>query len=446
MSKQLKLAPIQILAVGFGIIILIGAMLLCLPIANKTGEFLPFINGFFTATSATCVTGLAVYDTFSQFTFFGQLIILILIQIGGLGFIALITIFAFTRRSEIGLFRRSLIMESIGTFRLSGVVKIVKRMLIGTLVIESAGAALLATQFIPLFGFARGMWFSIFHSISAFCNAGFDLMGILEPYSSLTHFVTNPVVNLTIVALIIVGGIGFFVWSDIADNKLHFSKYLLHSKIIITGTFGLIIISTIILLLLEWNNTLSGFSFSEKLVSSLFHAVTPRTAGFNTLDINSLTPASRMFTMILMFIGAGSGSTAGGIKVTTFVVIILSIISYSKNYIDLEIFGRRLESTITRRAFCTVSFYTMSMILGAFLLLCFTPGLGFGRGMFEVVSAIGTVGLSTGITPTLPVASKFVLIVLMYIGRVGSLTVAMAIARKKIVPNIKFPVEKITIG
>lgn len=446
MSKRIKLFPIQILSIGFAFIILIGGIFLSLPISNKSGEFIPFINGLFTATSATCVTGLAVYDTFSQFNFFGQIIMLILIQIGGLGFMGIAMVLSLGLGRKISLFQRSMLMESISTLHLGGVVKTIKRMLIGTFLIEGISAIILTLRFLGTFSLGRSIWFGIFHSISAFCNAGFDLMGSLSPGSSLTLFANDVVVNLVICFLIASGGIGFIVWNDIIDYKFKVKKYSLHSKIILSFTLGLIIIGTITFFLVEYNYAFKDMSVGNKLLASLFASVSPRTAGFNTVALDTLSPAGEFFTILLMIIGAGPGSTGGGIKITTFVTIILAIVSYAKNYNDLSIFHRRLEDSARRKAFSSTASYISLLLIGIFFLLVANPTIPTDKCIFEAVSAIGTVGLSMGLTPTLGVISKLILILLMYSGRLGSIAVAMAIVRKRFIPKISYPQEKIIIG
>lgn len=446
MSRRMRLFPIQILAIGFALIILIGGIFLSLPICNNSGESIPFINGLFTSTSASCVTGLIVYDTFTQYNFLGQFIILLLIQVGGLGFMGIAMAFSFTLGSKITLFQRSMLMESISTLHIGGVVKTIRRMLIGTGAIESIGAIILATRFIPIVGFPQGLWYGIFHSVSAFCNAGFDLMGRFSPYSSLTGLASDYIINFTIMALIVVGGIGFIVWNDIVDFKLKLKKYSLHSKIMLTFTAGLIVVSSIGFFFIEGNYAFSNLSLGDKAVASMFQAVSPRTAGFNTVDLTELSTGGRFLTMLLMFIGAGPGSTGGGIKITTFVTIVLAIISYSKNYNDLSIYRRRLEDGAQRKAFCSASSYLTSVLVALLFFVIANPTIPFDSCLFEILSAIGTVGLSLGVTTQIGIFSKLILITLMYCGRLGSIAVAVAIARKRLIPKISFPTEKIVIG
>ena len=446
MNKQIKLFPIQIIAIGFGLIIIVGGILLTLPICNKSGDSIPFINGLFTATSATCVTGLSVYDIYSQFNFLGQLILILLIQVGGLGFMGIAMTLSFALGSKISLFQRSILMESISTLHIGGVVKTIRRMLFGTLAIEGIGAIILSIRFTPKVGLEDGLWFGIFHSISAFCNAGFDLMGKISPGSSLTHYSDDYIVNFVICFLIASGGIGFIVWNDIIDHKFNIKKYALHSKIMLVFTVGLIFIGAIGFFLLEEDFAFKGMSTGDRAVASIFASVSPRTAGFNTVAMDTFSASGKFLTMLLMIIGAGPGSTGGGIKITNFVTIVLSIISYSKHYNDLSIFKRRLESDAQRRAFSSTASYLTLMLTCLFFLLVANPDLAFDSCLFEAISAIGTVGLTVGITPTLGAFSKFCLIILMYCGRLGSIAVAMAIVRRRIIPKISYPEEKIIIG
>lgn len=446
MSRKINLLPVQILAIGFFAIILLGGIILSLPISSRNGADISFINALFTSTSATCVTGLSVVDTYTQFNFFGQLIILILIQIGGLGFMGIAMTFAFAAGSKITLFQRTLLMESLGSLHIGGVVKIIKRMLIGTAVIETMGAILIASRLIPRVGVAEGIWFGIFHSVSAFCNAGFDILGRFQPGSSLMLFADDPLIEITIMVLIASGGIGFIVWNDIATHKFNFKKYALHSKIMLTFTAALILTGALLFFIIERSHSFSGMSTGEQVLNSFFASVSPRTAGFASVDYADMSTAGRFLTMLLMFIGAGPGSTGGGIKVTTFVTLILSIYSNLKNYNDLSIFRRRLPSDAQRKALSSMASYISLVIACTFCLLLLNPSLTTESCFFESLSAMGTVGLTMGITSTVGTLSKICLITLMYCGRLGSIAVAMAIVRRKVIPKISYPEEKITLG
>lgn len=445
-KTRLNLTYAKLSALGFLAIILIGAVLLSLPISSRSGEFTPFINALFTATSATCVTGLVVYDTYNYFTVFGQSVILILIQIGGLGFMIIATLFMLVLRRRIGIRERGLLKESVNTISIGGIVRLAKHILIGTLLFEGIGAIVLSIKFSKEMGVVPGIFNGIFHSISAFCNAGFDLMGRYGEFTSLTRYNGDIVVNTIIMALIVIGGIGFVVWEDIYKNKLNFTKYKLHSKIVLITTFFLISSAAIIFYLLERKNLLINSGVKESIFSSLFLAVTPRTAGFNTVDIASLSQGSKLLTMILMVIGGSPGSTAGGIKTTTFIIVILTAISSVMRSNDLSIFNRRLEDSILKRAFSIVSIYILGSTLAMLIISLVQPELMLGDISFEVLSAIGTVGLSTGITSQLENLSKFIIIVLMYCGRVGSLSVLLAVTENKNNVLTRNPVEKIIIG
>ncbi len=434
------------IALGYLILITAGTLLLSLPMANRSNISTGFINALFTATSATCVTGLVVFDTYSHWSVFGQLVILFLIQVGGLGFMTIVTMFSFLLRRKIGLRERGLLRESVNTMYIGGIVRLTKKILIGTLIFEGLGAIILAVRFVPLMGFYEGIYNSIFHAVSAFCNAGFDLMGKYGAFSSLTTFSGDTLVCLTVIILIIVGGIGFFVWEDILNNKYHFSKYQLHTKIVLTTTVLLITIGTLFFYLFERTNVLSGLPIGEKFIASLFGAVTPRTAGFNTVDTASLSKAGKLLTMVMMFIGGSSGSTAGGIKTTTFAVLMISLWSSLKNMKNSNIFGRRLEDNALKKASAVAAINLILIILAVFMMSAVNVSIPLEDIMFEAVSAIGTVGLSTGITNAVGTFGRIILILLMYCGRVGSISFALLFTERGVQPSVQNPVEKINIG
>lgn len=416
-----------------------------LPVASRDGQAEPFLNCLFTATSASCVTGLVVADTWSQWSLFGQLVILAMIQIGGLGFITVGVFISIVLRRKIGLKERGLLMESVNTLQIGGVVRLAKKIIIGTCIFEGAGAVLLAIRFVPQFGFIKGVFYGIFHSISAFCNAGFDLMGRQAPYSSFVAYYDDWLVNLVIMALIIIGGIGFIVWDDLSRHKLHFRKYLLQTKIVLVTTFVLVFGGALLFYLLERNNLLVGMNASGQILTSLFSSVTARTAGFNTTDTAALTDGSKLLTIMLMFIGGSPGSTAGGIKTTTLVVLVLCVVSNIKQTYGINIFGRRLESDAVKRA-GTILTINLLLALGASLVIMAIQPLGFSDILFETFSAIGTVGMTTGITRALHPVSRCVIILLMYCGRIGSLSFALAFVQSKRKPHVQQPVEAINIG
>ncbi len=436
----------KIIAIGYFLVITLGTFLLSLPAANRNNIAPGLINALFTATSATCVTGLVVYDTFLHWSLFGQLVILLLIQIGGLGFMTIMTMFSFFLRRKIGLKERGLLRESVNTMYLGGIVRLTKKILFGTLFFEVIGAVILSIRFVPVLGLSTGIYYGVFHSISAFCNAGFDLMGRFLSFSSLTLFYDDIIVTLTIITLIIIGGIGFFVWDDLLKNKLRYKKYHLHTKIVLWVSFILIIFGTMCFYLFERDNLLSGMTLGEKILASFFSAVTPRTAGFNTIDTSSLMPASKLLTIVYMFIGGSPGSTAGGIKTTTFAVILISLWSSLRNTKSDNIFGRRLEDSALKRASSVIS-VNLILALSAAIIISFTnSNLDLGDVLFEVFSAIGTVGLSTGITGLLNNFAKVIIIILMYSGRVGSLSFALIFTESRIPSSIQNPSEKINIG
>lgn len=444
--RQPRLAPTQTIAIGFATIILIGGLLLSLPQFTNGKGGISLINGLFTSASATCVTGLVPLDTYTTYNFAGQLLILILLQIGGLSFISIGLGIPIILGSKIGISSRVLLAESLGAHHLGGIVKGLKRILKGTALIEGVGAFILSLVFVPKFGLAKGVWFGIFHSISAFCNGGFDLMGSLEPGSSLTLYNSNPVVILTISALIVVGGIGFILWLDIWEKGFKWRKYSLHTKIMLSFTSGLILIGTAFFYFSEADASMAGMSHGTRLINSLFCSISPRTAGFNSVDYGQMSHGGRFITMILMFIGAGSGSTGGGIKVTTFATLILAVYSYSKNYRDLSIFQRRLTAEAQRKAFSVYASFIALIVSCTLVLVIDNPSMALEGLLFESISAIGTVGLTLGVTPSLGAISKTAIICLMYLGRLGSLSVAIAIIRRLVIPRMSYPEEKISIG
>lgn len=444
-KKGSGLSQIQVIAGGFFIIILIGTLLLCLPIAAR-GEAAGLLPALFTATSTTCVTGLIVADTYRNWSLFGQAVILLLIQTGGLGFVTIGVFFSIYIRRTIGLRERTLLQESINTLQLAGVVRLTKRIVKGTFLIEAAGAVLLSIRFIPRYGWLRGCYYGIFHSVSAFCNAGFDLLGEKEAYASLTQYADDPLVNITVMALIIIGGIGFVVWQDIWENGIHFRKYLLHTKIVLLVTMALIFGGALLFWLFERKLLFAGMPLREQILASLFSSVTARTAGFNTVDTGALSGAGKLLTMILMFIGGSPGSTAGGIKTTTVAVLILYTWNSLRGSGGCSVFGRRVPDEIIKKA-CMVLFLNLFLALCAGIILCVcNPQLAVEDIMFEVCSAIGTVGMTTGITRELDSISKGILILLMYCGRIGSMTFALSFIHKKKVEPVQYPFGRITVG
>ncbi len=436
----------QIIALGYFSIIIIGAVLLTLPFASRAAGSLSFFDAMFTATSATCVTGLVVGDTYQLFTAFGQAVILLLIQIGGLGFMSMIVMFSFAFKKRIGLRTRTLLKESVNSNSVGGIVRLFHKVLVGTVLFEGVGALLLATRFVPRYGVAKGLWFSVFHSVSAFCNAGFDLMGYEQAGASLTVWAGDVVVCLTIALLITIGGIGFFVWSDLQDHRLQFRRYQLHTKIVLVVSAALIIIGTVLFLLLEWENTLAGMPVWQKVLDAFFCAVTPRTAGFNVIDTAALQGNARTLTIVLMFVGGSSGGTAGGIKTTTLAVLLISALDTLRGLKDTNLFDRRLEADSLRRANAIFTLNFWGVIVACAVMLWAEPHLAVNDVLFEVVSAIGTVGLSVGATAQSDVAGRCILMFLMFAGRVGSMSLALLFTEHKSQPAVRCPEEKISIG
>ena len=446
--KTVRLTYTQTIVLSFFLLILAGAILLCFPFSSRMHEWTPFINSLFTATSASCVTGLVVLDTHSHWSFFGQLIIICLIQIGGLGVMTFIAMFSLFFKRKFSLGQRRLLMQAAGSLEISGMAKLLRRIIHGTAIIEGIGAGLLCFVFIPRFGFLRGLWYAIFHSISAFCNAGFDLLG--RPGSQFVSFSEpefrfDPILNFTVMGLIVVGGIGFIVWRDIATHGIHFQRYELHSKIALTTTAILLVGATVLFVIFEHNHAFEGFTTGQAIMAAMFQAVTPRTAGFNTCDLSKLSESGRLLTTMLMFIGGSPGSTAGGIKTTTFAVLILTTIASARREQNVTVFRRRFDNDILIQASAIFTIYGVMLLTGVLIISAIEP-FSLTEIMFEATSAIGTVGLTLGITPKLCFVSKCILIFLMFAGRVGGLSFMLVLAeRRKTVP-ISRPKAQILIG
>lgn len=444
-KKRFKMSHVQIIALGFFLIIMIGTILLMLPVSTKNGQGASFLEALFTATSASCVTGLIVQDTATYWSGFGQAVILTMIQIGGLGFMTIATMFFMLLKKRVHLRERELLTESISVNQVGGIMRLAKKILIGTFLIEGLGAVLLMIRFVPLYG-AQGIWMSVFHSVSAFCNGGFDLMGQhTGMYSSLTAFVDDWLVNIVIMLLIIIGGVGFVVWDDMLNHKWKIKRYHLHSKIVLFMSAVLIFGGAVLFFFLERGATGAGMSVGDQILAALFDSVTARTAGFNTVDTASLSDAGKLLTIALMFIGGSPGSTAGGVKTTTIMVLMLYSFSYMRKNKSTSVFGRSLEEDALRKA-SAVFFTNLMLALGVTIAISAIQALPMLDLMFETFSAIGTVGMSTGLTRELNCISRILIIFLMYCGRVGSLSFANALAGKRKVAPVKDAVEKITIG
>ena len=412
----------QKILLGFAVLILFGAILLMLPIASNEGVYTPFLKALFTSTSASCVTGLIVYDTATHWSLFGQAVILFLIQIGGLGVVVAVTSIILLSGKRIGYSQRNTLANSISINSQGGIMKMLLFLLKWTGIIELFFASLLATQFIPEFGVKRGLWYSIFHSVSAFCNAGFDLMGIKDPFSSLSDYVGNPLINISIMSLILLGGLGFVTWQDIAKNKGNFHRYRLQSKIILSTTIFLVLLPALFYFFLEFRE----MPMESRILASLFTAVTPRTAGFNTVDFSKFSDSGIFLQILLMLVGAAPGSTGGGMKMTTMTVLILTSIAIFRNNSRTEAFGRTIPGEVIRNA-TTIAFMYISLCVLSGMFISLHEHLPLLTTCFETASAIATVGLTLGITPKLSPVSHVVLIFLMYIGRVGGLCLIYAV-------------------
>lgn len=443
-----RMTRMQTIALGYFLVLLFGTILLMMPFSSRTGESTGFLTALFTATSATCVTGLVVVDTFTHWSTIGQLVILLMIQIGGLGFMTMGVLFFMFLKKKISLGTRGLLQESMNAKQVGGIVKLAKMVLVGTAVIELSGAVLLAFRFIPDTGsVGKGIFFSIFHSISAFCNAGFDLMGGYSgEYSSLTSYTGSILINVVISALIIAGGIGFAVWADVKVHKWKFKKYTLHSKLAIICSVALLLGGTVLFYIFEKDNLLAQMGQKDKILASMFSSVTARTAGYNSIDTAGLTSASKLLTILLMFIGGSPGSTAGGVKTVTLMVLLVYVWSSLRGEHGSNIFGRKLEEDSIRKA-SIVLIISLVMAMGAALCIAFLqPSLSMEDVMFEVFSAIGTVGMSTGVTRELTTGSRIIIILLMYCGRIGSMSFALSFMERKKVPPVQNLEEKVMIG
>ena len=453
--KKIRLTTTQLLATGFLGIILLGGILLWLPISNTRP--ISLIDALFTAVTSVCVTGLVTVTPAVQFTLFGKIVLLILIQIGGLGIIACVTAFFIIMKRRISLKERVVILEAYSMESLSGMVAMILRILKGTICLEGIGALLYSFRFVPEFGVVKGIGYSVFHAVSAFCNAGIDILGD----SSFIPYADSVVVNFTTILLVVLSGLGFTVWQDLGQNlkkvwkkelelRRLFKKLRLHSKIVLIMTSVLIVSGTLAFLLLEYNNpgTIGDMSFGEKLMSSLFHSVSTRTAGFATVPQGELTQGTMFTTCILMFIGGSPGGTAGGVKTTTIAMLILCCVSVLQNKKDVECFGRRIQADNIRTGICVVILAFVSLLAGTTLLTIFEGDVDFIRIMYETTSAIGTVGLSADLMSQLCTASKFVIMVLMYIGRLGPITFALAFGTGRKSKNHirQLPVQGILIG
>lgn len=450
-KKKFALSTTQIIALSFLLTILVGSILLALPISSANGEAVPYVDALFMATTSTCVTGLVTLPTVSTWSLFGQIVILLLIQIGGLGVITIMSGIMLLFNRKMGLGHRLLIQDAFNLNTMSGLVKFVKKVLFGTLIIEGIGALLYMIVFIPKFG-ARGIWISIFNSVSAFCNAGIDIIA----ENSLCDFATNPLVNIVTSILIVLGGIGYIVWWDVirvvnsrsSRNKKIFRHLTLHSKIAITFTLGLIFVGAILVLIFEYNNptTIGNLSFFDKIQVALFQSVTTRTAGFASIPQENLTDASTIVSLVLMFIGGSPVGTAGGVKTVTIAVLACTAFATIRNKNDVTMFGRRISEDLVRKSVAVMVAFVMIGVTSSVLLMA-TNDVSAIDALYEAISATATVGLSRNITSMLNLWGKLVIIVTMYLGRIGPITLAVMFGSKPQGQNlISEPVEDVSIG
>ncbi len=435
-----RISSSQIILFGFAGVILLGTFLLMLPLAAQSGGWTSFWDALFTSTSAVCVTGLIVQDTATYWSGFGQGVILLLIQIGGMGVVTVAAAITMASGKKISLMQRSTMQDAISAHQVGGIVRFTGFILKGIFLFELLGALVLMGVFIPEYG-VKGIWLAVFHSISAFCNAGFDLMGTKSPYSSLTSYAAHPVVNITIMLLIIIGGIGFLTWQDIRQNGIHIRRYRMQSKVILATTGALLLLPAVYLFFFEF----SAQPLGKRLLLSLFQAVTPRTAGFNTADYTALSETGQMLTIVLMLIGGSPGSTAGGMKTTTAAVLVACAVAIFRRRENGRFFGRRIADETVKNAVTVLLMYISLFLLGG-MVISRVEGLPILTSLFETASAIGTVGLTLGVTPGLQLVSRLILICLMFLGRVGGLTLIFATLSANQATLSKLPLEKITVG
>ena len=441
LSKKKHLTSFQLIILGFAGVILLGTVLLMLPVSSSEQVLTPFHEALFTATSAVCVTGLVVKDTGSYWSLAGQTIILVLIQIGGLGVVTVAASVSLLSGKKISLMQRSTMQDAISAPKVGGIVRLTRFILKGTFLIEAAGALLLLPVFLSDYGL-KGIWLSVFHSVSAFCNAGFDILGTaVHAFPSLTGYSGNALINMVIMLLSIIGGIGFLTWDDIYTNKLNFKRYRMQSKIILMTTICLILLPAVFFSTCDLKNLPMG----KRLLAAVFQSVTTRTAGFNTINISEMSEASKAVMILLMLIGGSPGSTAGGMKTTTFTVLILNAIATFRSQENAGAFGRRLEYDVIKNA-ATIAMLYFSLFFCGGIAISVYEEIPLLDCLYEAASAVGTVGLTLGITPRLHVFSQVVLIILMYLGRVGGLTLIYAVFSGKNKGNAKLPLEKITVG
>ena len=440
-KKHFRLSGAQTILLGFVILILAGAVLLMLPFSSRSGEWTSFTDALFTATSASCVTGLVLYDTWSHWTLFGQLVILSLIQIGGMGVVTMTTVLSKIVGKRLGLQARTTMQEAVSAPNLGEIMKYTRFIFLGCILFEAMGAVAMSPVFISEYGILKGIWVSVFTSISAFCNAGFDLNGTHGQFSSMMPYMDNPVIVVTLVFLILTGGLGFLTWMDIRKHGFKFYKYSTQSKLILVMELILVVVPMVYL----WFGEYGDMPFGQRFFASLFQAVTPRTAGFNTTDYNNFSGTGIVMTVILMLIGGAPGSTAGGMKITTVTILVLTMLAFFKHEKSPAVFKRRITTEAIYGAVAVFMLDIMLTVLGS-MSIAKIEHRAFITALFESASAVGTVGLSMGMTPTLHTVSKYILIILMYTGRVGGLTLVFAAITRKSLGNRQYPADNIAVG
>ena len=440
-KRHFRLSGAQTILLGFVILILAGAFLLMLPFSSRSGEWTNVTDALFTATSASCVTGLVLYDTWSHWTWFGQLVILSLIQIGGMGVVTMTTVLSKIVGKRLGLQARTTMQEAVSAPNLGEIMKYTRFIFLGCLIFEALGAIAMSPVFISEYGPLKGIWLSVFTSISAFCNAGFDLNGTHGEFSSMTPYMDNPIIVITLVFLILTGGLGFLTWMDIRKHGFKFYKYSTQSKLILVMELILVLVPMVYL----WFGEYSDYPANQRFLASLFQAVTPRTAGFNTTDYNDFSGTGVVMTVILMLIGGAPGSTAGGMKITTVTILFLTMLAFFKREKSPAVFKRRITTEAIYGAVAVFMLDIMLAVLGS-MSIAKIEHRAFLTALFESASAVGTVGLSMGITPTLHTISKYILIILMYTGRVGGLTLVFAAITRKSTGNRQYPADNIAVG
>ena len=431
----------RIILLGFIIMIFLGASILMLPISSRNGDFTPFIDALFTATSASCVTGLIVYDTATHWSLFGKIIIIVMIQCGGLGVVTMIAVFTQVAGKKIGLRDRATLQSALSAPQIGGIVKLTSFIFKGTIIIEMIGALLMFPSFMKDFGVTKGIYYSIFHSISAFCNAGFDLMGDVSKFSSLTKYQSDVMINISIMLLILIGGLGFLIWKDMINYKFDMKRYSTQTKMVLVMSVVLVIFPSVLFFFTEF----SGLEIKTRVLSSVFQAVTPRTAGFNTIDYTKFSDNGIAMTIILMLIGGGSGSTAGGIKMSTVFILVATMCSVLKQDKEVAVFKKRIEPDIIKNAVAVFVLDIVLFVAGS-MIISGIEGFSLKETMFECASAVATVGLTLGITPHLGIISKILLICMMYIGRVGGITLIFAAVTPKNNGNARYPKEQVAVG